>query len=131
MVYYFFFKQKTAYEMRISDSSSDVCSFDLSGLADADQLDHLASRVLCLAMLGEIHRQRGDDSEALRAAEAVRAAANSGDFALWYGLSDGLAGWVRARRGERGALDEIRHAIHASRTGMPVLPDRQSTSMKS
>src|SRR3546814_4673827 len=26
-----FFKQKTAYEMRISDWSSDVCSSDLSG----------------------------------------------------------------------------------------------------
>src|SRR3546814_7001330 len=27
----FFFKQKTAYEMRISDWSSDVCSSDLPG----------------------------------------------------------------------------------------------------
>src|SRR3546814_16778277 len=27
--YFFFFKQKTAYEMRISDWSSDVCSSDL------------------------------------------------------------------------------------------------------
>src|SRR3546814_6331673 len=27
----FFFKQKTAYEMRISDWSSDVCSSDLGG----------------------------------------------------------------------------------------------------
>src|SRR3546814_7632426 len=27
----FFFKQKTAYEMRISDWSSDVCSSDLTG----------------------------------------------------------------------------------------------------
>src|SRR3546814_5126365 len=27
----FFFKQKTAYELRISDWSSDVCSSDLSG----------------------------------------------------------------------------------------------------
>src|SRR3546814_9735147 len=27
----FFFKQKTAYEMRISDCSSDVCSSDLAG----------------------------------------------------------------------------------------------------
>src|SRR3546814_2830951 len=27
----FFFKQKTAYEMRISDWSSDVCSSDLRG----------------------------------------------------------------------------------------------------
>src|SRR3546814_16688191 len=30
---FFFFKQKTAYEMRISDWSSDVCSSDLSALA--------------------------------------------------------------------------------------------------
>src|SRR3546814_6579679 len=28
---FFFFKQKTAYEMRISDWSSDVCSSDLQG----------------------------------------------------------------------------------------------------
>src|SRR3546814_1568250 len=31
----FFFKQKTAYEMRISDWSSDVCSSDLIGEGDA------------------------------------------------------------------------------------------------
>src|SRR3546814_10087771 len=30
---FFFFKQKTAYEMRISDWSSDVCSSDLHVLA--------------------------------------------------------------------------------------------------
>src|SRR3546814_16824695 len=30
-VFVFFFKQKTAYEMRISDWSSDVCSSDLGG----------------------------------------------------------------------------------------------------
>src|SRR3546814_1582242 len=29
-VFFFFFKQKTAYEMRISDWSSDVCSSDLT-----------------------------------------------------------------------------------------------------
>src|SRR3546814_5013980 len=29
MSHFFFFKQKTAYEMRISDWSSDVCSSDL------------------------------------------------------------------------------------------------------
>src|SRR3546814_1926470 len=29
IVFVFFFKQKTAYEMRISDWSSDVCSSDL------------------------------------------------------------------------------------------------------
>src|SRR3546814_3412429 len=30
---FFFFKQKTAYEMRISDWSSDVCSSDLNDMA--------------------------------------------------------------------------------------------------
>src|SRR3546814_8772776 len=30
MFVFFFFKQKTAYEMRISDWSSDVCSSDLT-----------------------------------------------------------------------------------------------------
>src|SRR3546814_8261295 len=34
MRFFFFFKQKTAYEMRISDCSSDVCSSDLEHLAD-------------------------------------------------------------------------------------------------
>src|SRR3546814_1132204 len=45
MSYFFFFKQKTAYEMRISDWSSDVCSSDLHAHvrhADfaRDELDH-------------------------------------------------------------------------------------------
>src|SRR3546814_10094702 len=35
----FFFKQKTAYEMRISDWSSDVCSSDLGPAAQAPRLD--------------------------------------------------------------------------------------------
>src|SRR3546814_20965090 len=33
--FFFFFKQKTAYEMRISDWSSDVCSSDLVGAQHA------------------------------------------------------------------------------------------------
>src|SRR3546814_19836552 len=35
-MYFFFFKQKTAYEMRISDWSSDVCSSDLIFERDLD-----------------------------------------------------------------------------------------------
>src|SRR3546814_3516429 len=34
VVLFFFFKQKTAYEMRISDWSSDVCSSDLLGIVE-------------------------------------------------------------------------------------------------
>src|SRR3546814_10762866 len=36
--FFFFFKQKTAYEMRISDWSSDVCSSDLEEGADGVQM---------------------------------------------------------------------------------------------
>src|SRR3546814_3914606 len=34
MYVFFFFKQKTAYEMRISDWSSDVCSSDLPEIVE-------------------------------------------------------------------------------------------------
>src|SRR3546814_3839485 len=34
LIFFFFFKQKTAYEMRISDWSSDVCSSDLLDLQE-------------------------------------------------------------------------------------------------
>src|SRR3546814_17685314 len=37
-MFFFFFKQKTSYEMRISDWSSDVCSSDL--------VDYTTARVL-------------------------------------------------------------------------------------
>src|SRR3546814_6786597 len=40
----FFFKQKTAYEMRISDWSSDVCSSDL--LPHKHGMRHIDERVL-------------------------------------------------------------------------------------
>src|SRR3546814_10162829 len=50
---FFFFKQKTAYEMRISDWSSDVCSSDLSlkALADVDwqQVEALGESALAHA----------------------------------------------------------------------------------
>src|SRR3546814_4241635 len=50
----FFFKQKTAYEMRISDWSSDVCSSDLElagldGGADAVEHERRASRAGAVA----------------------------------------------------------------------------------
>src|SRR3546814_2256832 len=38
MCFFFFFKQKTAYEMRISDWSSDVCSSDL-GATTPERID--------------------------------------------------------------------------------------------
>src|SRR3546814_10187148 len=49
----FFCKQKTAYEMRISDWSSDVCSSDLEGL---DTGRHAAS--LSAGHVGVLHGNR-------------------------------------------------------------------------
>src|SRR3546814_1117412 len=39
LIIIFFFKHKTAYEMRISDWSSDVCSSDLRGIRLVDHVD--------------------------------------------------------------------------------------------
>src|SRR3546814_1118231 len=65
---FFFFKQKTAYEMRISDWSSDVCSSDLEGCG-ARRLSLLCR---CDAQPGE--RAQGDRGRAARRAGEGRAA---------------------------------------------------------
>src|SRR3546814_1359583 len=62
---FFFFKQKTAYEMRISDWSSDVCSSDLAlseALVGAPRRRHGKSGV----------RPRGRNRCLLRAATVIR-----------------------------------------------------------
>src|SRR3546814_3165723 len=55
--FFFFFKQKTAYEMRISDWSSDVCSSDLLQRAAADEDRH--HRAPALVELRLDHRAFG------------------------------------------------------------------------
>src|SRR3546814_18964355 len=61
---FFFFKQKTAYEMRISDWSSDVCSSDLAADRAAGMAPHAFPELL---------RHRGDDfaGKAPRARKAL------------------------------------------------------------
>src|SRR3546814_13290319 len=53
---FFFFKQKTAYEMRISDWSSDVCSSDLTpeGLVQAGAEQRAAAKPLVQALRGRV-----------------------------------------------------------------------------
>src|SRR3546814_4386805 len=60
--FFFFFKQKTAYEMRISDWSSDVCSSDLDEVIQADR-DAAADLYLDLRgePLRDHERMRGSD----------------------------------------------------------------------
>src|SRR3546814_6380275 len=62
LYFFFFFKQKTAYEMRISDWSSDVCSSDLF--------------ILTVSMNLRGWRQRQASSR--RRGTAMRAAAHHG-----------------------------------------------------
>src|SRR3546814_1625787 len=57
---FFFFKQKTAYEMRISDWSSDVCSSDLRARAPA----HIALKEV------EQSKQQQDDDDPERCVPA-------------------------------------------------------------
>src|SRR3546814_6049821 len=52
--FFFFFKQKTAYEMRISDWSSDVCSSDLM---TAQAWPALAASLPLTGLAAELARQ--------------------------------------------------------------------------
>src|SRR3546814_7549082 len=49
---FFFFKQKTAYEMRISDWSSDVCSSDLGHLGGYMKKFARSGRIIAALVLG-------------------------------------------------------------------------------
>src|SRR3546814_5549739 len=72
LLFFFFFKQKTAYEMRISDWSSDVCSSDLT---DHGRLGSIPGIVPSLVgeMEGCLFRNR---------CASVREACETGEIAL-------------------------------------------------
>src|SRR3546814_20874437 len=57
--FFFFFKQKTAYEMRISDWSSDVCSSDLQGAVG------IAVVIFIDVLRFEVDRRGGEAVDAL------------------------------------------------------------------
>src|SRR3546814_9463217 len=73
---FFFFKQKTAYEMRISDWRSDVCSSDLSELRSGpkpEEGETHASRYLARKKLWRLpgHRRRLPGGQRRRARHAA------------------------------------------------------------
>src|SRR3546814_10706025 len=68
----FFFQQKTAYEVRISDWSSDVCSSDLRLLAGAQQI------VVRLGRVGHLRPHADDAVLAVEDDLAVRRHARDG-----------------------------------------------------
>src|SRR3546814_7194007 len=103
--FFFFFKQKTAYEMRISDWSSDVCSSDLldryfhesGGVVGAEpahtrrktggQFVHFAAHcgghTQRVRAGQQLHRKSGDRGAVVARAETVagRSEADPGDIA--------------------------------------------------
>src|SRR3546814_6398391 len=72
VLFIFFFKQKTAYEVRISDWSSDVCSSDLSQPRRALPLVRLDARRPARSADGAARRR--DAADAQRRPVAARAA---------------------------------------------------------
>src|SRR3546814_1535451 len=87
MLYCFFFKQKTAYEMRISDWSSDVCSSDLraehgGGAAALLRCQQRGQPSWCrhLVVVDE-----GDKGAVLRGGRIERRIAREGDAAARLG----------------------------------------------
>src|SRR3546814_8412071 len=73
VLYVFFFKQKTAYEMRISDWSSDVCSSDLVLLAQVFWLVDARSRQLLELTITALKEMEAEFPESYRlfAADAL------------------------------------------------------------
>src|SRR3546814_7340943 len=94
---FFFFKQKTAYEMRISDWSSDVCSSDLASVPGR------------LGRLPAAARDRGRDGDRLMARaimggdfRAIRRAPASAPVAEQPDPRLALVGQFAAAQGEIG-----------------------------
>src|SRR3546814_13570480 len=72
LVFFFFFKQKTAYEMRISDWSSDVCSSDLAPDAGRFVGVHFFNPVPVMALV-EVIRGLATSPETVTAVEGFAA----------------------------------------------------------
>ena len=68
MIDFFFFKQKTAYEIVSRDWSSDVCSSDLFSKSLAIQLNTLGENYPDVAVsynnIGIVYRAKGDNEKA-------------------------------------------------------------------
>src|SRR3546814_1579850 len=110
VVFFFFFKQKTAYEMRISDWSSDVCSSDLADRRRSD--------------IGQLNavRQTGQDAGQMRGRDGVvRVAAElfGGEFPV--AGDDPL---LHTRDGFGAGLGTVEHVVHVEQIGRASCRER-------
>src|SRR3546814_19671913 len=105
--FFFFFKQKTAYEMRISDWSSDVCSSDLPMVQSQLNLDDLYLAVLLSSKALGVRLR-----PALKAGENFAADKMVGDAVRDGVLEDDMALmqlWIalRSETPPEGLLDDV------------------------
>src|SRR3546814_13975943 len=113
-----FFKQKTAYEMRISDWSSDVCSSDLALLREFGSLAQLVS-----ADPESLRRVDGLGDTGIAALKIVQASSLrllKGEFRDKPLLSswDALLDWLRA---DMGPIDVERvRVLYLNSPNMPI-----------
>src|SRR3546814_3866265 len=113
----FFFKQKTAYEMRISDWSSDVCSSDLDRLAHLVEVGVEWNADLDLdphpvaAVIGDVaHLAEGDGVQrAIVMSELDRTQGDLLDHALATGTLDVLAFAERVLHQIEEPRDDVLH----------------------
>src|SRR3546814_19473504 len=97
-VWFCFFKQKTAYEMRISDWSTDVCSSDLP-LASGLELGSQGTAQVGLQILDMLHADR----------HAYEVGLDAGRFHLCFRHGAGPHGGGMYRQGFHAAqADRIR-----------------------
>src|SRR3546814_8684622 len=102
---FFFFKQKTAYEMRISDWSSDVCSSDLDAIVIDAAWPRLADEVACYLDYCRIRRIEAE----LRECDVSQ-------------FTFGRADWEQARRAESAWTEHCRAC--GQRSYLPAPPPR-------
>src|SRR3546814_5499460 len=119
---FFFFKQKTAYEMRISDWSSDVCSSDL----DRDKYVaavHLIQRPgqprLVIIRLLDVHRLADDLGSVFPEVrdgvlDAILRPGGDGQVATFAGKNFGRGHSDAARRADDDRLFSLEPQIHPS-----------------
>src|SRR3546814_19618247 len=106
-ILFFFFKQKTAYEMRISDWSSDVCSSDLELAANTIEM--------AAALLAA-----GIDPEKAILFNQARVAAHA--ELCWILQGTARVGWLNRKIGRASCRESAPHYLSPSLAPAPLHP---------
>src|SRR3546814_11634457 len=128
-IWFFFFKQKTAYEMRISDWSSDVCSSDLAARRQVDAArndGHADSRGIGGAARAAAAAALADVAALRRGRSGGRT--GIGDFPPTQAVGRGYApdAWVSEFAGRRGRSPDLRPYTRVPKILSPPSPRPRS-----